>query len=76
MEKNVGGVDAFMRVVLGVAVIYMGMFLLGGVNGSLLGIIVALISLVPFYMAVTRKCFVFKLFNLSTIPGKDHKEPL
>ena len=76
MEKNVGGVDAFMRVVLGVVLIFIGMFLLGGVNGSLLGIMAALISLVPFYMAVTRKCFVFKMFNLSTIPGRDHKEPL
>jgi len=76
MEKNVGGVDAFMRVVLGVVLIFIGMFLLGGVNGSLLGIIVALISLVPFYMAVTRKCFVFKLFNLSTMPRRDHEKPL
>jgi hypothetical protein len=74
MEKNVGGVDAFMRFVLGVVLILVGMFVLGGVNGSLSGIMVALLSLIPFYMAVTRRCIVFKVLNLSTIPRKDHKE--
>jgi hypothetical protein len=74
MEKNVGGVDAFMRFVLGVVLILVGMFVLGGVNGSLSGLMVALLSLIPFYMAVTRRCIVFKVLNLSTIPRKDHKE--
>ena len=60
MERNVGSIDASMRFVLGVALIVIGMYVLEGIKGNLLGIIVALISLVPFYMVVTRKCFVFR----------------
>jgi len=76
MKRNVGGVDAFMRFVLGVALIFIGMYTLEGIKGNPLGIIVALISLMPIYMAITRKCFVFKFLQISTVPSKDRNESL
>ena len=76
MEKNVGSIDASMRFVLGVALIFIGMYVLEGIKGNLSGIIVALISLVPFYMVVTRKCFVFRLLRISTMPRKDRSKSL
>jgi hypothetical protein len=68
MEKNMGNLDAAIRILLAVVLIYLGLFILDGLEGSLTGIIVALVSIIPIYFAITRKCIVFKWFNLSSIP--------
>jgi len=70
LEKNVGDLDAFLRILLGIFLIYLGLHVLQGIDGKPLGIIVALISLMPFYMAITRKCFVFRFLHISSIPRK------
>jgi hypothetical protein len=72
MQKNVGKFDAVLRFLLGIFLVYLGLFILKGIQGNLLGILVALISIMPFYMAITRKCFVFKFFKISSIPRKKH----
>ena len=70
MKKNVGKLDAILRFLLGIFLVYLGLFILKGIQGNLLGIFVALISIMPFYMAITRKCFVFNFFRISSIPKK------
>jgi hypothetical protein len=70
LGKNVGNLDAFLRLLLSGYLVYLGLFVLDGAKGSLLGILVALISLMPLYMVITRKCFVFKFLNISSIPKK------
>jgi hypothetical protein len=67
MEKNVGNLDAAIRILLAIFLIYLGLFILGGLEGNIFGIIVALVSIVPAYFAVTRKCIVFKWLNISSI---------
>jgi hypothetical protein len=73
MKKNVGNLDASVRFLLAILLIYMGLFVFEGLDGNLIGILIALVSLVPIYFAVTRKCIVFKWFNLSSVP-KDQRE--
>ena len=70
MKRNVGRFDRIFRLGLGIFLLWLGFFALNGRNGNLIGILVALISIMPFYMAITRKCFVFNFFKISSIPRK------
>jgi multisubunit Na+/H+ antiporter MnhE subunit len=72
MKKNVGRLDQFLRFCLAVFLIWLGLFYLDGKQGSVLGILVSICSLLPLYMVFTRKCFVFRWFNISSI-GRLHK---
>jgi len=67
MKKNVGNLDAFLRSLLAIILIWSGLFPLNGTEGNVLGITIAVISIIPIYMAITRKCIVFKLLNISSI---------
>ena len=58
--KNVGKIDRTLRFLLGLSLVGLGLFVLNGKQGNILGILVALTSLLPFYMAVTQSCFVFR----------------
>ena len=64
LKKNVGRIDRIFRFLLGCSLVWVGLFELEGMGGSVSGILVALCSLFPFYMAVTRSCFVFRWFNI------------
>jgi hypothetical protein len=70
----VGNLDAGMRAVLAVSLLVFGLLGLGGMDGDPVGILVALGSLMPFYMVVTRRCFVFRWFGWSSVP-KPKGEP-
>ena len=70
MEKNVGNLDATLIVLLGIFLLWLGLFSLKGINGNLWGILVALISIAPFTFSLTRKCPIFHFFNISSIPKK------
>ena len=67
MEKNVGNTDAFLRSVLVIILLVLGLLILDGIHGNLIGILVALVALMPLYMVITRKCFVFKFLKISSI---------
>jgi hypothetical protein len=68
--KNVGNLDALLGTPLGIFLVAFGLLFLDGWRGNIIGILVALISLMPFYMAITRKCFVFRWLHISSIPKK------
>ena len=70
MEKNVGNIDATLRFLLGIFLIWLGLFFMNGIEGELWGIIVALISIAPFTFSLTRKCPVFYWFNINSISKK------
>ncbi len=67
MMKNVGRIDRTLRILLGVFLVWLGVFVLKGKEGNVTGIIVALASLMPFYMALTRSCFVFRWFKIHSL---------
>jgi hypothetical protein len=78
MIKNVGKIDRTLRLLLGLILVWLGVFVLNGKDGDIIGIFVALISLMPFYMAVTRSCFVFRWFKIHSLSKKEceiHGQP-
>ena len=70
MEMNVGNIDATLRFLFGIFLIWLGLFYMNGIEGELGGIIVALISIAPFTFSLTRKCPVFYWLNISSISRK------
>ncbi len=67
IKKNVGNFDATLRVILGIFLIWLGLFQLDGLNGDIWGILISICALLPFTMAITRICPVFTFFNISSI---------
>jgi hypothetical protein len=68
MEKNVGNLDATLRYIFGIFLLWLGLFKLNGLQGTISGILVAICSLIPLTIATTRKCPVFSIFKISSIP--------
>ena len=71
MIKNVGKIDRTLRFLLGLLLVWLGVFVLNGKEGNVIGIFVALFSLMPFYMALTRSCFVFRWFKIHSLSKKE-----
>jgi len=71
MTKNVGKIDRTLRFLLGLFLIWLGLFLLNGIEGNTIGILVALTSLMPFYMTFTGSCFVFRWFKTHSFSKKE-----
>ena len=67
MIKNVGKIDRTLRFLLGLTLIWIGLFVLDGKDGNIIGIAVVLISLIPFYMTFTGSCFVFRWFKIHSL---------
>jgi hypothetical protein len=67
MIKNVGKIDRTLRFLLGLFIVWLGLFILNGKEGKVMGIFVALISLMPFYMAPTGSCFIFRWFKIHSL---------
>ena len=78
MTKNVGKIDRILRFLLGLLLIWIGLFILNGKDGNMIGIIVAVISLMPFYMVFTGSCFVFRWFKIHSLSKSEchrHGDP-
>ena len=69
--KNVGKIDMILRLLLGIVLLVVGLFVLGGNRGNIIGIAVALSSALPFYIASTRSCPVFSLFKINSLSKKE-----
>lgn len=70
MKENVGNLDSNLRFILGIFLVWLGLFHFNGVEGNLAGILIALFSIAPFTFSITRKCPVFYLLKISSIPNK------
>lgn len=64
MSKNIGKVDRSFRFLIGHILLLTGLWMLEGLHGNITGILMALFSLVGFYMAITGKCVLFHLFKI------------
>jgi len=71
MIKNVGKIDRTLRFLLGLFLVWLGLFEMNGKEGDLIGILVAIISLMPFYMSFTGSCFVFRWFKTHSLSKKE-----
>ncbi|MEA5048822.1 MAG: DUF2892 domain-containing protein [Eubacteriales bacterium] len=60
MKKNVGTVDRWVRIVLGVALLSLIVFLSGGIRW------IGLIGLIPLLTGIVGYCPLYSLFKIST----------
>ncbi len=67
MKKNTGKIDRTLRFVLGLFLVWLGLFVMNGKEGNIIGILVAIISLIPFYITFTGSCFVFRWFKIHSL---------
>lgn len=71
MKRNVGQYDRLFRFILGIVLVYIGLVTMGGLQGKIIGIIVAATAILPFYMALTASCFVFRWFKVHSLSKKE-----
>jgi hypothetical protein len=66
-KRNEGLLDRIVRVVLGLVLLPIGLFLLGGLQGTVLGLVVAGFSLLPLITGLTGFCPLYVPFGISTL---------
>jgi hypothetical protein len=67
-KKNMGQLDRALRFIAGVALIPIGLFLLGGLQGNLPGILVAIFGVVPLLAtSLIGICPGYIPFGISTL---------
>ena len=69
-KRNEGTIDRILRVALAMVLLPVGLFLLGGLQGSLLGLLVAGLSMLPLATGLTGFCPLYVPFGISTL-GKE-----
>ncbi len=75
-KKNMGRLDRMVRFIVGAALIPIGLFLLGGWQGNLFGIIVAIFALVPLLTSLIGFCPGYIPFGISTLGKKQNSTKL
>lgn len=65
--RNEGTVDRIVRAVVGVILLWAGLWPLAGLQAAVLGIIVALIGLILVITAITGFCLIYRLLGISTL---------
>lgn len=75
LQKNMGPLDRALRLILGLALIPTGLFLLGGWQGHWLGIAVTVLALLPIATAAAGICLGYVPFGIST-RRREHGPPM
>lgn len=75
LKKNMGSLDRTVRFVVGLALIAIGLFVLGALRGNWLGIVVAVVALVPIATAITGVCPGYVPLGISTL-RREHSPPM
>ena len=71
MKKNVGLIDRTLRFFFGLFLLWLGLYILGGIDGSLLGMAVALLSVVPFSIVTIGICPIFHWFRIHSFSHRE-----
>jgi Protein of unknown function (DUF2892) len=66
-HRNEGPLDRGLRLVAGMVLLPVGLFVLGGVNGAIVGLIPAVFGVVGLVTAATGFCPTYTLFRFSTL---------
>lgn len=66
-KRNEGISDRIVRIVLGVMLLWVGLFLLGGFQGSVPGILIAGLGLFVLITGLTGFCILYVPFGISTL---------
>ncbi|HYT78762.1 MAG TPA: YgaP-like transmembrane domain [Actinomycetota bacterium] len=65
--KNEGPADRAIRIVVGILLLPGGLFLLGGLGGSVVGLVVAAVGLLALVTGATGRCVVYIPFGITTL---------
>jgi hypothetical protein len=71
MIRNIGKIDRTLRFSLALILVWLGLYVLQGLEGNVFGIIVAAISLIPFATSTTGYCPVFQWVNINSLSKKE-----
>jgi hypothetical protein len=66
-KRNVGILDRIVRVALGIVLLPAGLFLLGGLQGSVLGLVVAGLGAIGLFTGFTGFCLLYILLGINTL---------
>ncbi len=69
-KKNLGPIDRILRLIVGIALIPIGLFLLGGWWGDAAGILVAVLAIIPLGTSLIGSCPIYVPFGISTLGKK------
>jgi hypothetical protein len=69
-KKNLGRLDRTLRITMGVVLVPIGLFVLGGWQGNSTGIEVALFALWPLVTGIVGFCGIYVPFGISTLEEK------
>ena len=69
-KRNEGVIDRTLRVLLALVLLPTGLFWLGGLQGTVLGLVVAGFSLLPFITGLTGFCPLYVPFGISTLEAE------
>jgi hypothetical protein len=75
LPRNEGIVDRATRVAVGIIIVLLGLFALGGVAGSVAGTVVAAAGLLPLVTGATGRCPSYVPFRFSTVGGPHRVSP-
>jgi len=75
-KKNMGRLDRTLRAIVGVALVPIGLFALGGWQGTLIGLLVTAFALLPFATSLTGFCPVYVPFGISTLDREQQRAKL
>jgi hypothetical protein len=70
IQRNVGGLDRQVRLVLGTILLLAGLFLLGGLHGNGTGLIVAVIGFLGLATGASGFCVLYVPLGISSARGK------
>ena len=73
MRQNVGGCDRFMRLVVGFALLLLGLLLFGGLRGEVWGLVVATAGVLALATGLSGFCPLYVPFGISTARADDWK---
>jgi len=65
-KRNEGILDRIVRVTLGTVLLPSGLFLLGGLQGSVLGLVIAGLGLIGLVTGLTGFCLLYVPFGINT----------
>lgn len=66
-KRNEGILDRIVRVTLGVVLLPVGLFLLGGLQGSVLGLVFAVLGGIGLITGLTGFCLLYVPFGINTL---------
>ena len=66
-KRNEGTIDRILRVALAMVLLAVGLFLLGGSQGSVPGLLVASLGVLPLITGLTGFCPLYVPFGISTL---------